>query len=365
MKKVVLYLKEIGAKRLFFGVLTLLIILGAIFVLVSRPTKLDPKFQEAFDKGSYETTIQAFEERIFKGEKDPTILKAVAAAYIQKAMTERKKVSQTTSVAIAYLSGAIRIDGSDDEAYRLLGLAHYTRKELPEATTAFKKAISLNPKNAEAYVGLGLVFELSGDIKNAYYKYTDALKANPSNETAELGIARWGIANKDANVAIERATRAINSSNVSIKQEAYTILGSAHSMLSQEQESLDAYKNAALLGSTNPHLYVLTARAYVNEYLSNVRLNNLEPMARNALAETEKALAIDPTYIYAYTTQHQVYMMLKDTKKIDEVGKKIVSLLPTDTVLSKADKEFYAEYYKQVPTVTVKNIKVEDRNTPR
>jgi tetratricopeptide (TPR) repeat protein len=174
-------------------------------------------------------------------------------------------------------------------------------------------------------------------------------------------MARVSLETKDFKSALDHTERVIHSVNKSVQQEAYLLMGSAQVSFGRIKSALESYNKAVELGSTDPHLHILIAQAYVKEYLSFVRLNNLEPMAKKALAETDKALEITPNYIYAYVTKHQIYMMLKDTKKADEIGKKIVSLLPKDTTLTKEQKDFYALYYKKVPTVTVTKIKVEKK----
>ncbi|MBU3668416.1 MAG: tetratricopeptide repeat protein [Candidatus Taylorbacteria bacterium] len=359
MQRVVLFFKELGPKRLFFGVVTLLIIIGAIIVLLNREPEIDPKFQEAFNNSSYDVIIKGLEERIYSGEKDPTILKAVSAAYIQKALLgERKKARQSISVALSYLQSIVRFYKNDDEAYRLLGQAYLVLQDYQKAEENYKKAISINPRNAEAHAGLGIINENKGDTDAASRNYREAKRVDPNNETSVLGMARIKLSSNNSRETISLSSQLIQSGNKSIRQGAYMTLGSGYTLAKKPNQALEAYKEAAKLGSNDPHLYVLTAQAYINQYLSYVRVNNLEPMAKNALAETEKALKIDPTYIYAYTTQHRIYMMLKDKESAQRVGNKIISLLPKDKNLTAEQKKFYADYYKKVPTVTITDIKV-------
>ncbi len=361
MNKVVLWVKQIGLKKLLFGVVTLLIIAGAIFILSNRSTKLEPRFQEAFNAGNYELAIKELEPSIYKGETDPAILRTVAASYIQKALIEKKKVSQSLSVAISYLNAAVKGEKRNSENYRLLGVAYTLLDKHTEAEANLKKALDLDDNNAEAHVGIGILYEKKGDTVRARNSFRKALDVDPKNETAEVGMARVSIEAKDFKAALDHASRVTLSTNKSVQQEAYLLQGSAYMTYGKIKSALESYNKAVELGSTNPHLHVLIAQAYVKEYLSFVRLNNLVPMSKKALEETDKALKIDPNYIYAYVTKHQIYMMLKDTKMADTVGKKIVSLLPNDKTLSKEQKDFYALYYKKVPTVTVTNIKVEKK----
>lgn len=361
MNKVVLWVKEVGLKKLLFGVVTLLIIAGALFVLAHRGTKVDSRFQEALNTGDYNLIIKELEQKIYNGEKDPGILKAVAAAYIQKALTERTKINQTTSVAISYLNAAIRGNADDSENYRLLGVAFTLREKYTDAESNFKKALALDDKNAEAYVGLGTLYELKKDHVRALNNFQKAVDVDSRNETAEVAIARVSLQTKDFEAVLSHTDRIINTANKSILQEIYLLRGSAFISYGKIKSAIDSYTKAVELGSVDPNLHVLLAQAYIKEYLGFVRLNNLEPMAKKVLQETDKALELDNTYIYAYVTKHQIYMMLKDTKKADEVGKKIISLLPTTKYLTKEEKDFYALYYRKVPTVTVTSVKVEKK----
>ncbi len=359
MRKVFLYIHEIGPKRIFFGILTLIMIISAVIILVNRERKLDQKFQTSFDSGEYNKTIEAFESQIYKGEHDPAILRAVSAAYIQKAMAESKKMRQSTSIAISYLESTIKSRPSDDEAYRLLGLAYFVRGEREQAEKNYKKAIEVSGgKNAEAHVGLGSILESKGDYLGASYLYTKALKINPSSESAILGIARWDIYNKQGESAIKGVTPIINSKNKSIQIEAYKVLGNGYTLLNQPEKAISMYTTAIGIGSKDPHTHVLLAQAYIRTYFKNARLADLNPTVKSALAETEQALKIDPTYIYAYTTQYQLYSLQKNTEMQSKIGLKIVSLLPNDKILSQEQKTLFANLYKQVPTVTVNKVTI-------
>jgi tetratricopeptide (TPR) repeat protein len=363
MQRVVLYIKKIGPKRIFFGMLTLLLIGGAVTILMNREYKLDPKFQEIFDKGSYVTIINSLEPKIKRGQKDPETLRAVSAAYIQKARDRKGESKQSLGAAISYLTIAIRTNPQDTESYRLLGVAYFLKKDYDAAQKSYLKALETSKnQNTEAYVGLGMIDEAKGDLTHATYSYLKALKIDPSNESAELGMARWSISLNKPDDALSRVNHVIKSNNKSVQAEAYTVLGSAYILKKNYNKAITLYKSAVTAGSKNAHLHVLLAQAYINQYFSLVRLANQKTMVQNALAETQAALQIDSNYIYAYTTQYQLYMISGDTERAKEVGTKIVSLVPGDPILTQSQKKDYIQMYKAIPKVEVTGIKIDTKS---
>lgn len=81
--------------------------------------------------------------------------------------------------AIAPLREAALLQPSDPLIQHDLGLACLEVGLIPEAITAFQRAVSSNPRYADAYFRLGIALEKLGDIRSAIVAYDSATKLQP------------------------------------------------------------------------------------------------------------------------------------------------------------------------------------------
>lgn len=362
MQRVVSYIRKIGAKNIIFAILTLIIIVGAVSVLMNRRMNLDPKFQATFDSGSYKEIINTLEPKVWRGQTDEPTLKLLAASYIQKTSNEPETAKQSLSKALSYLEGMDQNGSRDPEVQRLLGWSYFMKGDITKSKAAYSKAIEYsNNRNADAFVGLGLISEQSGDLVKASIEYQEALKIDPNNAPAHLGMARWYIGSKPpkADEAISEANIAVKSNNKSVQSAAYESLGSAYLLKREYNKASEMYKKATDINPNQVNAYVLYANSLLSAYFSRARIQDFAPMIQKALAATDQAIKVDPTYIYTYTFRYQLYFMSKDLVKATETAQKIISLAPDSKILTEEQKKnMLLQYGSGLPTVKVTNIKV-------
>lgn len=341
------------------------IIIAIVFILLvvvalsfNWGPKGDQKLQTLLDKGDYKSILAIYEPKVSKGGNNYADMKIVATAHIQKAIAEHNQLSRSTSISIALLKNVTRQDPTDHESFRLLGHAYALRKEFTEAEESFNKALLVsNGKNDEAIAGLGLVKESVGEFKEASYAYIKTLNLNPKNDIASLGLARWEIRNKNITAIESRLERPLVSTNASIRAEAYTLLGSFYLLDKKNTEAIGAFEKSISIGSKDPQVRLLLAQAYVNQYFLDVKLSKRAEMIKKSLALIEEAISLQPNNITAHKQLYKIYLMQKDTEKLNQIGKKILELSEADPTLSAEEKKKNKSTYSVIPIINVKSLK--------
>jgi tetratricopeptide (TPR) repeat protein len=289
-------------------------------------------------------------------------MKLLAASYIQKANNEPETSRQSLSKALAYLEGMDEHGSRDAEVQRLLGWSYFMKGDMTKAEASYNKAINYSGnRNSDAYVGLGLISERSGDLVKASAQYQEALKIDANNAPAHLGMARYYTGSKPpkADKAIAEANLAISSENKSVQGAAYESLGSAYLLKRNYTKASEMYQKATEANPNQVNAYVLYANSLLSAYFSHARIQDFQPTIQKALAVTDQAIKVDPTYIYTYTFRYQLYFMSKDLAKAKATGEKIVSLVPDSKLLSEEQKKnMLLQYGSGLPTVKVTDIKV-------
>jgi tetratricopeptide (TPR) repeat protein len=77
--------------------------------------------------------------------------------------------------AIQWLEKAVKVDGTNKDAWYYLGRAYYTKSRLIEARSAFLTVLDLDPHDAKAENNLGLIFESSAQPEAAMEAYGKAI----------------------------------------------------------------------------------------------------------------------------------------------------------------------------------------------
>jgi GWxTD domain-containing protein len=126
-----------------------------------------------------------------------------------KAAQERINAGDA-SAAILPLQQIPSIDPKHDRAYLKLGDAYLLLKNLEEAESAFKKALSIR-RSAEAYDGIGRALMEGNRVRTrqAIDSFRDALTLGWNNAEVHyhLALALWKLKDLDALPAMERAQR--------------------------------------------------------------------------------------------------------------------------------------------------------------
>jgi len=92
--------------------------------------------------------------------------------------------------AVGLLEQRLAQHPADLQAQILMGLAHLTLGNAPQAHIHFASALAQDPKNLEALLGLGAAQVVSGDDDAALATYRKALEVDRRNRTAKDAL-RW------------------------------------------------------------------------------------------------------------------------------------------------------------------------------
>jgi len=161
---------------------------------------------------------------------------------VSKAMSNPDEAMTLWKKALAY-------DTSYGMAYGNLGSYYYSREKLPEAISAYEKAVQLLPMLPELWYVLGSAYLAIGRSDNAIETWQNAIKLKP-------------------NFA-----------------EAYNDIGSAYIRLGRYKEAIEAYKSAVV---AKPDF----ADAYYNLGLAYEAISEWQ----NAISSYQKAVEINPDF---------------------------------------------------------------------
>jgi tetratricopeptide (TPR) repeat protein len=146
---------------------------------------------------------RGFLSRVFHGPKtNSTTVSSTPGTQPVAPMPEPKPVSYPR-----YTYQSIRKPAPGDRAAATQAFAEGSRaqqaKQIPEAMTAYRKAIQLDPSYYEAYYNLGLVSVQSGSVAAGLAAYETALAIEPDSHDARFNFA---LALKQANYLIDAAS---------------------------------------------------------------------------------------------------------------------------------------------------------------
>ena len=172
-------------------------------------------------------------------------------------------------------------------AYFYQGVTLHQQAKLPEAETAFGKALELDPSYAEARVNLGLILNQQGKFDRAINEFKQAILTNPNLAEAHfnLGVTLQAQGQLEPAIAAYKEVLRIVPNNA----EANYNLGIALKTQGKTDAAIAAYKEAIRI---NPEY----ANAYVKLGASLVDQGKLE----EAIASLRKAISLNPNDAEAY-----------------------------------------------------------------
>ena len=278
-----------------------------------KTIQLDPKFAAAYnnlglvlsDLGKNEEAIAVFRKAI---ELDPKYALAYnGLGIVLKDLGKKKE-------ATAAFRKAIELDPKDASAYNNLGLVLSDLGKKEEAITAFRKAIELDPKYALAYNNLGIVLSDLGKKEEAITAYRKAIKLNSKLAPiyVNLGLVLSDLAD------LEKKEEAIKAYRKAIELDpklayAYVNLGLVLSDLEKKEEAIKAYLKALSLPEDTSGTPT-TAHTLAHNNLGWIYQQ--QGKLKEALAEYEAALKIDPKFEYAKNNRDAVLALLKQPTEL-------------------------------------------------
>ena len=146
---------------------------------------------------------------------------------------------------IADLNWALKVDGSDSEAYCCRGIIRYKQGDNLGAISDFNQALQFNNQDVLAYRNRGMIRSQMGDFKGAIADFDEALNIEPNNSLIYVtrgnvyrDIGGYQEAMKDYEQALK-----INPNEA----KAFYNRGIVYSRLEEIKKAIDDYQNAAQL----------------------------------------------------------------------------------------------------------------------
>lgn len=143
-----------------------------------------------------------------------------------------------------------RLAPNNAKAHHLLGLALQDQGKTGEAISTLQTSVRLDPENATAYVHLAQALESEGDRNGALDAYNKALKLVPTSAHIHNRLGHLLASTGDWQGAARewRQTTELQPDYA----YAYANLGEALEQIEQNNEALDAYKQAVVLDPAAP-----------------------------------------------------------------------------------------------------------------
>ena len=196
---------------------------------------------------------------------------------------------------------AIKGENQQAQVYVQQGTTALRIWKLPQAISAFTRAIEIEPKYAEAYVKRGLAYYRSAQYEIAISDYTQTLRLNRYHADA---YASRG----DAYRALAHTQRAIEDYSASLKRRwnAYVMLKRA-AIYFESGNVENALADYDTVIKRQPTMTAHYARGNVYLQLSTQGdKSRLKP----ALADLTEAIALEPRFAGAYISRAQTYAYL-------------------------------------------------------
>jgi tetratricopeptide (TPR) repeat protein len=221
-------------------------------------------------------------------------------------------------------------------AYFYQGTALHQQAKLPEAETAFRKALEQDPSYAEARVNLGLILNQQGKFDAAVNEFKQAIRNKPKLAEAHfnLGVTLQAQGQLEPAIAAYREAINIDPNNA----EANYNLGIALNKQGKAAEAMAAYKQAISINPDYAKAYVklggnLTDEGRIDEAIASLQkaltLNPKDPEAYNnmgvalhkqnnlpgAISMWEEAIRLNSNYAEAH---HNMGVALAGQGKLEE-----------------------------------------------
>lgn len=236
--------------------------------------------------------------------------------------------------AISELKASVRIDPAAAPSYALLGMAQRDEGDLASAKVNLERAIALSPATAANFVDLGIVFLRQNEPQRALSQFAAGL-----NATSAIPAPDWDVA-----IAGMREALSKNANVPELHNSLGLLLGrkdaDSQGVLAEFQEALrlrpdyaEAHNNAGLVLAQNGnddkaaaefHEAVRLRPDYADAH-SNLGAVLLFSDVEQAIAELEKAVALDPTLLkaqfnlaeaYGNSPNHGAAQQLQELRKI-------------------------------------------------
>lgn len=205
----------------------------------------------------------------------------------------------------AQLKKLIAKDPYNENANIELASSAAVRKNYKQAKLYYQKALVKNPQNEDALFGAGQMdYYLENDEK-AKETFNKLLKVNPNNAQAYSYLAKLAFANDEYKIAADNVEKAIALDNSNY--DYYLDYGQYLRFLGRFDEAENAWTRAIEIDDS-----------YFLAYAYRAGIYDEQEKLKEALADYEMVIKLNPKYYYAYES---IGVIALHEKKWEEAGK--------------------------------------------
>ena len=283
----------------------------------------------------YESGIRTAKKAVDVDPQNADAFLILGAMYVAK-LASTPDDQDSLRLANANLNQSIKLDPSNQVAYRMLGILRYQENKDQEAIDAVQQAIKIRP-TALSYVILGEVYKRQQKKEDAINAFSEALKLDRRNESAYDDL--------EPICPVDRYVQILKDSIQADPDYANTYIRLALKRRSQNspEEALQSLDKAIAIDKNSEWAYRVIGFTY-----SFMALRPQEPREQSkaeyqkAITYLEKANQVKETE-WSYTQLGNVYGALGDKEKALSSFAKAIQLNPVSEDAFTAAESAYDE----------------------
>jgi len=163
--------------------------------------------------------------------------------------------------AIKYLNQAISLDPNHYQSYSLLGLAHFKKRNLFQAASAYEKCLELQPDMSEVRNSLGFIYQELDVLDKAEEEYKKAYSID-SNHNASFNLAKLYFGQNKLELALDYVQKSIQKN--SRASNAYNLQGVILNKTGRPAEAIKSFQNAIRISPNDIIIRINLGIAYIN-----------------------------------------------------------------------------------------------------
>lgn len=216
----------------------------------------------AYALGMKDRAIDAYRKAV---RIDPTLLRAhynLGAALFETGHDD--DALESYRMALAPIDAAFKkgekVEVIHAKAFQNLGAIHLRKRDMPNALTAYEKALRLDPALVAAHYSIGFIHFIAGDDTNAERSYRKALELDPSLPLAHLHLGVILFRESMMRDAIAQLEKGLEFYDTSSLRTARLTIARAHATLGEFDEATTVLDGLLTDVPTDPEALALRAR---------------------------------------------------------------------------------------------------------
>lgn len=268
---------------------------------------IDEEIAEDFDINLIKASLYVSNKEFDKAEKTCDFLDKINSnsTDVIEIRMMIAQMSGNSKQKDAQLKKLIAKDPYNENANIELASSAAVRKNYKQAKLYYQKALVKNPQNEDALFGSGQMdYYLENDDK-AKETFNKLLKVNPNNAQAYSYLAKLAFANDEYKIAADNVEKALALDNSNY--DYYLDYGQYLRFLGRFDEAENAWTRAIEIDDS-----------YFLAYAYRAGIYDEQEKLKEALADYEMVIKLNPKYYYAYES---IGVIALHEKKWEEAGK--------------------------------------------